>query len=202
MDDYQITARWYDFLVGKPLSSVFRRMTGLLTGCESVLDICCGTGLLAGIFDDANIRAVGLDKSEAMLNVAHKKHPNLPFVHGNAESLPFPNNTFAACTITFALHEKPRVMRQAILSEAMRVVRPEGRVVIADYSHPQGASRIGSWAVHMVERLAGQEHYRNFADWMRYGATEGFLDESGYTWHRHRFVLSGTAALYTIAPSR
>lgn len=200
MDEYKVSARWYDFVVGRPLASVFRRMAGLAGGASPVLDICSGTGLLAEVFLDSGIKAVGVDISPAMLEVSRARRPFLPAVRADAVALPFQSGVFQAATLTFALHEKAEDTRRRILAEALRVVSPAGRLIIADYRHPRGASRIGAWAVQAVERLAGSEHYAHYRHWMRNGATEGFLERTGVRWRMRRTVLSATAGLYEVFP--
>ncbi|GAB7022079.1 hypothetical protein JCM12178A_06370 [Salidesulfovibrio brasiliensis] len=201
MDEYAVSANWYDFIVGRPLASVFRRMSGLLAGQGAVLDICSGTGLLAEVFAGAGIPATGVDLSPAMLAVSRKKRPHIPVALADATALPFLDASFPAATLTFALHEKPEPVRQAIFREAIRVVGPHGLVVLADYRHPHGASRLGAWGVHCVERLAGGEHFANYRNWMRTGAAEGFLDRMNARWKLRRTALSGTTGLYFVSQS-
>ncbi|MCL1800428.1 MAG: class I SAM-dependent methyltransferase, partial [Promicromonosporaceae bacterium] len=74
------------------------------------------------------------DISEGMLEVGRQRHPHLEFVTGNALALPFVSASFDAATISFGLRNMPDVT--AVLHELARVVKPGGRLVIAEFSHP------------------------------------------------------------------
>ncbi|MDB9314481.1 class I SAM-dependent methyltransferase [Spirulina sp. CS-785/01] len=100
-----------------------------------VLDLGCGTARLfdrlLGQFPD--VSGVGLDLSPGMLAKARTRHqnrPNLQFVEGNAEDLPFPENTFDGVfsTISFLHYPHP----QQVLEEIGRVLTPQGRFYWVD----------------------------------------------------------------------
>ena len=56
----------------------------------------------------------------------------------NAESLAYGNNSFDCVVIFFLLHELPVAARQRILSETLRILKPGGRLLIAEYGENQG----------------------------------------------------------------
>ncbi|KRW90900.1 ubiquinone biosynthesis methyltransferase UbiE [Alicyclobacillus tengchongensis] len=108
-----------------------------------ILDVAAGTG--AWTFAMARRvgsegRVVGLDFTEAMLDVAKERLATSPdkdkiqFIHGNAMDLPFVDDTFDIATIGFALRNVPNV--EGCLREMMRVVRPGGVVVSLELSKP------------------------------------------------------------------
>ena len=182
MDEYARIARFYDRAVGPALRPVHRSMAAGLAakGLRSVLDLCCGTGTLAGMMTDKGFRAVGVDLSPAMLAQARKKHPAATFIDGDAASLFFDDDSFDAAVVSFALHEKPESTALAILAEARRVVRTGGTILAADYRipSPMQAHWVGA-LVHGVERLAGREHYGHFRRYMEKGGTDAFLTRAG-----------------------
>lgn len=55
----------------------------------------------------------------------------------DASSLAFATASYDQVLIFFLLHEQPRQVRRATVAEALRVVRPGGRVVIVDYHQPR-----------------------------------------------------------------
>lgn len=57
--------------------------------------------------------------------------------HGNSASLGFETATYDQALIFFLLHEQPESTRRATLAEALRVVKPGGRIVIVDYHRPR-----------------------------------------------------------------
>lgn len=99
---------------------------------ERVLDVACGTGVLACAAAEGvgpGGRVVGLDPSEEMLAVARRKGARVEWKNGRAESLPFEDESFdkVVSQFGFMFFEDKR----AALREAMRVLRPGGRVAIA-----------------------------------------------------------------------
>lgn len=109
---------------------------------ERLLDLCTGTGDVAIEFARAcpNLQIVGVDLSETMLRVAREKCARLgtrvQLVHGNALELPFAPDSFEIVTIAFGLRNLPD--RAQGLSEIYRVLSPGGRVLILEFSLPQG----------------------------------------------------------------
>jgi ubiquinone/menaquinone biosynthesis C-methylase UbiE len=57
-------------------------------------------------------------------------------IHGDSTALPCDCASYDRALLFFLLHEQPESARRATLAEAMRVVRPGGRIVIVDYHCP------------------------------------------------------------------
>lgn len=55
-----------------------------------VLDLCCGTGQLAGVLSDQGFRVTGLDASEAMLAMARENAAGVEFILGDARRFALP----------------------------------------------------------------------------------------------------------------
>ena len=105
-----------------------------------LLDIGTGTGRMAELFAERAERIVALDKSLAMLRVARAKLHHFPterveLVQGDFGSLPFPAASFDTVLFHQVLHfaQAPG----AVLMEAARVTRPEGRIAIVDFAAHQ-----------------------------------------------------------------
>jgi ubiquinone/menaquinone biosynthesis C-methylase UbiE len=62
--------------------------------------------------------------------------PRVALLHGDASSLAFEDASYDQVLLFFLLHEQPEDVRRETLAEAMRVVRPGGKVVIVDYHRP------------------------------------------------------------------
>ena len=101
---------------------------------DSVLDLAAGTGTSTEPFADAGTRAVACDFSLGMLRVGRRRRPDMAFLAGDATRLPFADGTFDAVTISFGLRNV--VDPDAGLAEMLRVVRPGGRLVVCEFSHP------------------------------------------------------------------
>jgi demethylmenaquinone methyltransferase/2-methoxy-6-polyprenyl-1,4-benzoquinol methylase len=123
-----------------------RRLVDLATarrGGPSVLDICCGTGDIALAFHNrTGARVVGVDFSPPMLSVARAKvrrrgrGREIDMACGDALALPFADDTFDIATMGFGLRNLSDY--GAGISEAARIVRPGGRVLILEFAPPRG----------------------------------------------------------------
>jgi len=124
---------WYGgaFYSGDERDSFLREradLEQLLAGLEPAhtFDVACGTGFLTRHLPGD---VVGLDQSDAMLDVAREQAPNVEFVQGDAFALPFEDDSFERMfTGHFYGHLEPP-QRDAFLSEARRVAR---ELVVAD----------------------------------------------------------------------
>lgn len=90
------------------------------------LAMCCGTGITGKALVDAGWDMIGADITPEMVNETSKL---FPAILGNAESLPFPDNSFDLVVMRqayFLLADGP-----AVLKEARRLLKPEGRIVIS-----------------------------------------------------------------------
>lgn len=113
---------------------------------EKVLDVGCGTG---GVTIPAKQRvgkagyAAGIDPAPEMIAVARRKAVRagleIDFRVGVIESLPFEDATFDAVTSSLMMHHLPHELQVKGLAEIRRVLKPGGRLLIADMSRP-GAS--------------------------------------------------------------
>jgi demethylmenaquinone methyltransferase / 2-methoxy-6-polyprenyl-1,4-benzoquinol methylase len=138
----------------------------LLGPGSSVLDVATGTGDLAlelarRVAPGGEV--VGSDFSEAMLARARSK-PNparaeLRFEWGDALELPYADGTFDAATVGFGARNFSDLARG--LAEMVRVVRPDGRVVVLEFTSPTRAPLsifYSLWfdrVVPLLGRLAG-----------------------------------------------
>ena len=99
---------------------------------KSVLDVACGTGVLACAAADRvgpSGAVVGLDPSEEMLAVARRKDDTIEWLMGHAEAIPFPDESFEAVLSQFGLMFFEN--KATSLREMMRVLRPGGHLAVA-----------------------------------------------------------------------
>lgn len=153
-------------------------------GCDPSqkwLDVATGAGFTAVAFGPLVSEVTGLDVSEAMLDQARERArasglANLVFQCGAAEELPFSPEAFDGVVCRLAAHHFLSVPR--FLAEACRVLRPGGRLLIADTAEPDGAPEVDAWHNH-VEALRDGSHVRNytFAEWRALVTAAGFAIE-------------------------
>ncbi len=101
---------------------------------ERILDLAAGTGASSVPYARAGAEVVAGDISEGMLAVGRKRYPDIDFVYADALDLPFAAETFDAVTITYGIRNFQDV--DAALTEILRVLKPGGRLVIAEFSTP------------------------------------------------------------------
>ena len=111
----------------------------LQSGDERILDVASGTGDLAlTLFESTGARIVGTDFCRPMLELATRKTLRrampIPFVEGDALSLPFRSEAFDGVTIAFGLRNLASI--EVGLSELFRVLKPGGRAAVLEFSKP------------------------------------------------------------------
>jgi demethylmenaquinone methyltransferase/2-methoxy-6-polyprenyl-1,4-benzoquinol methylase len=115
---------------------------------ERILDLACGGGPnlppIARVLGPGG-RLVGLDYTPAMLagaaaRLRSERLQGVPLARGDAAGLPFPDAAFDAVLCTYALRVMPP-WREA-LDEAVRVLRPGGRMVVLDGKPSTGRMRV------------------------------------------------------------
>jgi len=99
-----------------------------------VLDLAAGTGTSSEPYADAGVSVVACDFSLGMLKVGKRRRPDIDFVAGDATNLPFEDNSFDATTISFGLRNVNEPKKA--LAEMLRVTKPGGKLVIAEFSSP------------------------------------------------------------------
>jgi len=198
MDEYGRVASLYDPLVGRPLRPIHQALAERLVRTSgNVLDLCCGTGLLAKHALEGGLSVTGVDLSPHMLDVARVKRPGARYILADASALPLPDDDFDAAAVSFALHEKPLRTARAILAEARRVVRPGGPILVADYLPPgPGRPWLTGRAIRLVEWLAGRNHHAHFLEYMANGGAAPLLEQAGLSARLTRTFMGGWVGLY------
>jgi tRNA-Thr(GGU) m(6)t(6)A37 methyltransferase TsaA len=141
---------WYDSAEGRPLyESELKCLRPLVEDSPGpILEIGVGTGRFAMHFPDVT----GIDPSLNALKMAEKR--GVKTVHGYGEDLPFEDETFGCILIivTLCFVEDPL----AVLREAKRVVRKDGRIILGL------VPRDSPWgAFYQEKKRAGHPFYRN-----------------------------------------
>ncbi|MBT2232265.1 class I SAM-dependent methyltransferase [Nonomuraea sp. NEAU-A123] len=121
---------------------------------DQVLDVGCGTGYLSRILAPVvtpSGHVTGLDPAPEMIDYATRNAPgNCTYVHGEGQRLPFPDGSFDLVISSLAVHHIPVEARPQALRQMVRVLRPGGRLLIAEFRPP--ANRL---ARHVIGALSG-----------------------------------------------
>jgi ubiquinone/menaquinone biosynthesis C-methylase UbiE len=116
--------------IDSPLA-VLRTILPTLHGV-TILDIGCGDGKLAGGLAAAGAQVTGIDPNQSILDQARASAPAATFVRAGAEALPFDSASFDSVVVVNTLHHVPAELMDLALSEAARVVRPNGMLIVIE----------------------------------------------------------------------
>ena len=145
----------------------------------AVLDLGTGTGRMLELIAPQAARAVGIDQSPAMLNLARTRLEkaglrNVQLRQGDIYALPVERNGYDLVIVHQVLHYLDDPARA--LREAARVLRPGGRIVVVDF------------APHTNELLREKHAHRRLG--FAASEVEGFLNEAGLESVAHRDLVS------------
>lgn len=179
-------SKTYDRQMGFMDRHLFRDTRSWICGQASgeVLEVAIGTGLNLPHYP-AGVYLTGVDFSPAMLKIARRRLRDLDRAVdlrlGDAESLELPDRSFDTVVCTFSLCAIPD--HRAALAEMARVLRPAGRLLLADHVRSVNRPvRAGQWLLERATVPIGGEHLlRRPID---------HIKEDGFVVERHeRFAL-------------
>lgn len=180
-----------------------------------MLDVATGTGDFA--FESISIlhpeKIIGVDISEGMLAIADKKikERKLSDVFsvqlGDSEGLKFEDNTFDAITVAFGVRNYENLEKG--LSDMLRVLKPNGKIVILEFSKPrnfpikQGYNFYFKYITPFFGRLFSKDKHAYtylpesvaaFPDGLTFTA---LMEKVGYKNTKYRPLTFGISAIYT-----
>jgi ubiquinone/menaquinone biosynthesis C-methylase UbiE len=144
-EGYERWAPTYDRFPNPLLAREQRYLLPLLANMRNrtLLDLACGTGRWLERLMPALAMGIGVDRSNAMLRVAHRK-PAITdrLIQADCSDLPFRDTTFDLAICSFALNHIPRL--DSALSQLARVTRAGTDIFVSDL-HPEAYGR--GWRV-------------------------------------------------------
>lgn len=126
------------------------KAAGLGAG-HRVLDVAAGTGTSSLALKRADTSVIACDFSLGMLTVGKSRTNAISFLAGDAQRLPFADDSFDLATISFGLRNVAHA--ESALAEMLRVVKPGGRLVICEFSRPAGRVGKGLWFAYLRWQL-------------------------------------------------
>ena len=128
--DESLPAHVVQHYLDKRVAFVVRHCPG-----GSVLDVGCGTGVLAARLADAGYEVTGIDPSDGMLEHLRARAPRVNAVTGSGTSLPFSDGSFDVVLCVAVMHHiaAPADVRRT-LGEMVRVAKTGGRVLVWDHN--------------------------------------------------------------------
>jgi demethylmenaquinone methyltransferase/2-methoxy-6-polyprenyl-1,4-benzoquinol methylase len=167
---YDLTKKAFDFLapiynlMTLPLFRVRNQVVDVANvgNGSKILDVATGTGQQAFAFANHGYSVIGVDITESMLEIArkHNRQNLVKFQLCDATQLPFEENTFDVTCISFALHDMPPLIRQKVLVEMARVIKPNGVIIIVDYDLPN--NRFARTFIYRLITVYEGEYYKQF----------------------------------------
>jgi ubiquinone/menaquinone biosynthesis C-methylase UbiE len=101
------------------------------SGATRVVDVGCGPGRVAAFMAARGLDVVGVDVSPEMLSCARSAHPDLHFVEGRLDELPFEGGTLAGAVCWYSIIYTPPERLGAAFVELARILDAAGAVLVA-----------------------------------------------------------------------
>ena len=182
---FNALTRFYDPLVATTTRErTFKRRLVELADVgpdEAVLDVGCGTGTLALELAGSHPAAyiAGVDADEAMLARARQKAERadvrVDLRRAMAQELPFASATFDAAVSSLFFHHLVRDDKLAVAAELLRVLRPGGRLAVADWGAPRDPMmRLAARGIRLLD--GAESTSDNLA-----GRLPALLEQAGFT---------------------
>lgn len=126
-------------------------------GPLDILDVGCGTGAMGLVLSEMGHHVKGIDLSEKMMNVGRKKAKehglSMTFEIGDAEQIPFEDNTFDVVVNRHLLWTLPHP--EKALLDWKRVIKPGGFVIAVEgrWDNGKGSVKIKRQVTRTLEKL-------------------------------------------------
>ena len=161
-------AAFYDPVVAATMRE--RRFRALVAGRvlaarpRTVVDVGCGTGTLALelLRRSPSLQLTGIDADPEILARAQRKVTSaggaVSLLHGRAEALPVDDGVADCVVSSLLLHHLHQEGKELALAEMRRVLRPDGRLVVADWGRPHDAiMRMAFLSVQLLDGFASTQ---------------------------------------------
>jgi ubiquinone/menaquinone biosynthesis C-methylase UbiE len=166
-----------------------RRFADAVPAGGLVLDVACGPGIVSAALAEKARAVVGVDLTRRMLENARRRCAaaglaNVAFVEGSAEALPFAAAAFDVVVTRLSIHHFKEPGR--VLADMRRVLRPGGKLVLADVVSADNAEKS---ALHnAIEVLRDPSHVRMLpvAELIGLVSAAGFTIVSQDVWEQPR----------------
>lgn len=150
---YTRFASLYDgFMVAFPLWKKWLRSVSPYVQGKKILEVSFGPGYLLGELPE-DLEIHGLDFNERMVNRARvklaKTGKDVKLLQGNVDNMPYPDDSFDTIINTMAFSGYPDGKKA--LEEMLRVLKPDGILLILDYDYPSNRNLWGYLFVKLIE---------------------------------------------------
>jgi demethylmenaquinone methyltransferase/2-methoxy-6-polyprenyl-1,4-benzoquinol methylase len=189
-------------------------MAGVRPG-HQVLDLASGTGDLAarfagivgpdGLVVMSDINAAMLEQGRGRM-VDQGLAGNIDYVQIDAEAIPFSENSFHCITIGFGLRNVTN--KQQALNEMFRAIKPGGRALVLEFSHPRSKPLKAAYDLYSFQLLPligklvtrDEESYRYLAESIRMHPDQqtlkGMMEQAGFERCDYHNLTGGIVAIH------
>ena len=162
---------------------------------DVIVDVGCGTGTLASLLHQAQpeARIIGVDPDPEVLELARRKASGVEWRRGLGDELASFVDSADVVVSSLVLHQCPMPVKRAVLASMFAVLRPGGRLVIADYGRQR--TRLMRLAFRLVQFADGVANTQPNAD----GVLPRLIAEAGFRDVREVAVvptISGSISVY------
>lgn len=184
--NYDFLTPFYDFFVellgyGASQRNKVISLLKLKSG-EKLLDVGCGTGTLLVLakkrFPDVDMTGVDIDSKvlEISQKKVEKEKLDIKLVESGAQKLPFRNSSFDVVVSTLIFHHLHTEVKKATISEIYRVLKKDGRFLLADFGKKQG---IILPLLDLVTEVFGLPEHKTLQDNLK-GLNSIFMRDVGF----------------------
>lgn len=186
---------------------------------EVILDVAGGTGDMARRYskmaaaaqrrrggDDARVIVLDYNAEMILAGVAKGGEPEMVWTVGDAQSLPLPNASIDAYSISFGIRNVAHI--PTALAEARRVLKPGGRFLCLEFSRPTAAAiraAYDAWSFKAIPRIGGwvagdRDSYQYLVESIRrfpdQAAFKGLIEQAGFSRVSFTNLSGGVAAIH------
>ncbi len=123
--------KFFDELSRKPFDRRLLDEFAAALPARGVLDVGCGPGHVAGYLSERGLDATGVDLSPAMIKIARRLNPEIPFHVADMRELPAADSSVGGIAAFYSVIHIPRQDVPAVLLEFRRVLVLSGRLLVA-----------------------------------------------------------------------
>jgi SAM-dependent methyltransferase len=188
----------YRQFIDPSLAGIRKRIAKIVPAGSSVIDVGCGTGDQLLHIADKIVHGVCIELSETMVKTGRKQAKrqgagHCEFQLADATDLShLEDQSFDFAMSSMVIHEMPEEKRIPVLKEMKRLGK---QLILVDWINPQPSN----WRLvgtHMVEFMAGWEHYSGFRSFMKQGGMPKLIEAVGLETIETQITTKGTIQLW------
>ncbi|GGL99355.1 class I SAM-dependent methyltransferase [Nakamurella endophytica] len=168
-----VAAAYADFVRGRTAADSYDRallelFVALVQagGGGPVLDMGCGPGELTGTLRDLGVDARGLDLSPAMIALARRDHPGVPFEVGSMTEVEFPDASLGGIVSWYSLIHVPDDDAVRVLRRWARMLRPGGVVLLGFHVGVRSSHKLEGYGGHPMDLWVHRRTPEQLAEWL------------------------------------